>query len=76
RQYFRLFNAKTLLVSQLPGPACEGYLATYAASQWSTPLEWITRALHGLLLALAALGIATWRRWRRPVLIVIVLFFG
>lgn len=76
RQYFRLFNAKTLLVSQLPGPACAGYLGAYAESPLTGPLEWTTRALHGLLLALAAVGIASWRRWRHPLLIVILLFFG
>ncbi len=29
RQYFRLFSAKTPLVSQLPGPACAGHLSVY-----------------------------------------------
>ncbi|MFZ2235644.1 MAG: glycosyltransferase family 39 protein [Dokdonella sp.] len=76
RQYFRLFNAKGLLVSQLPGPACAGYLGAYADSSLAAPLDWVTRALHGLLLTLAAIGIATWRRWRNPLAIGIVLFFG
>ena len=76
RQYFRLFNAKSLLVSQLPGPACDGYLGAYAESSLAAPLDWVTRALHGLLLTLAAIGIATWRRWRDPLVIGIVLFFG
>ena len=76
RQYFRLFNAKSLLVSQLPGPACAGYLGAYADSPLAAPLDWTTRALHGLLLVLASVGIATWRRWRQPLLIVIMLFFG
>ena len=76
RQYFRLFNAKSLLVSQLQGPACAGYLGAYADSRLAAPLDWITRALHGLLLGLAAIGIATWRRWRHPLLIAILLFFG
>lgn len=76
RQYFRLFNAKSLLVSQLPGPACAGYLGAYTDSALATPLEWITRVLHGLLLTLAAVGIASWRRWRNPLVIAIVLFFG
>ena len=65
RQYFRLFSAKTPLLSQLPGRACAGHLSTYR-----TP-PWLTRALtlandgaHALLLAAAAFGIAGWR-WRR-----------
>lgn len=76
KQYFRLFNAKTLLVSQLPGPACAGQLGAYADSALVAPLRWSTQALHGLVLALAALGIASWRRWRQPLAIAIVLFFG
>ncbi|MEO6076446.1 MAG: hypothetical protein ABIP56_06545, partial [Dokdonella sp.] len=76
RQYFRLFNAKSLLVSQLQGPACEGHLGAYADSSLAAPLEWITRVLHGLLLTLAVVGIATWRRWRHPLVIAIMLFFG
>src|SRR5262249_12406530 len=29
KQYFRLFESKTPLLSQLPGPACAGYLSAY-----------------------------------------------
>lgn len=76
RQYFRLFNAKILLVSQLPGPSCAGYLGAYADSSVAAPLDWAARALHGLLLTLAAIGIATWKRWRHPLMIGIVLFLG
>ncbi len=36
RQYFRLFSAKTPLVSQLPGPACAGHLSVYATPPWLT----------------------------------------
>jgi len=36
RQYFRLFSAKTPLVSQLPGPACAGHLSVYSTSAWLT----------------------------------------
>jgi len=63
RQYFRLFSAKTPLVSQLPGPACAGHLSVY-----STP-EWLTRTLTGwndafqiLILGGAAFGLACWRK--------------
>jgi 4-amino-4-deoxy-L-arabinose transferase-like glycosyltransferase len=63
RQYFRLFSAKTPLVSQLPGAACAGHLSVY-----STP-DWLTRTLtlwndtfHALILAAAAFGLACWRR--------------
>lgn len=76
RQYFRLFNAKTLLVSQLPGPACAGQLGAYADSAVATPMRWVTQLFHGLVLALAAFGIACWRRWRDPLLLCIVAFFG
>jgi len=64
RQYFRLFSAKTPLVSQLPGAARAGHLSVYR-----TP-PWLTRSLilandffHALILAAAALGLACWR-WR------------
>ena len=63
RQYFRLFSAKTPLLSQLPGAACAGHLSAYR-----TPL-WLTRTLtvasdlaHALILAAAAFGLARWRR--------------
>ena len=63
RQYFRLFSAKTPLVSQLPGAACAGHLSVYA-----TPVP-LTRTLtlwndafHALTLAAAAFGLACWRR--------------
>jgi hypothetical protein len=63
RQYFRLFSAKTPLVSQLPGPACAGHLSVY-----STP-DWLTRTLTAwndafqiLILGAAAFGLACWRK--------------
>jgi 4-amino-4-deoxy-L-arabinose transferase-like glycosyltransferase len=83
-QYFRLFNAKTLLVSQLPGPACAGRLGAYppgAATPWvaAAAMAW-----HALTLVLAAFGIALWRRWRSAVALLtasfvlyqLVLYFG
>ncbi|WP_440224064.1 ArnT family glycosyltransferase [Dokdonella sp. MW10] len=69
-QYFRLFSAKTLLVSQLPGEACAGRLGAYAAT---TPTPWLSaaaQAAHALTLALAAFGIALWRRWDRAIVLV------
>lgn len=65
RQYFRLFSAKTLLASQLPGPACAGYLSAYRSPPWQTAtLKALNGLMHGLLLAAAAFGLALWR-WRR-----------
>lgn len=76
RQYFRLFSAKTALVSQLPGPACAGHLSVYRSPPWLTrTLTGLNGAFHALLLAAAAFGIACWR-WRPDRrLVVIALFF-
>ena len=63
RQYFRLFSAKTPLVSQLPGPACAGHLSSYRASPAITRTLTIANDLfHALMLAGCAFGIACWRR--------------
>ena len=73
-QYFRLFSAKTLLVSQLPGPACAGRLGAYPVGA-STP--WIAAAAmawHAITLVLAAFGIAFWRRWRHAVALLVASF--
>ncbi len=43
RQYFRLFSAKTPLVSQLPGPACAGHLSVYRASPATAHRHWTFR---------------------------------
>ncbi|MEO7323929.1 MAG: hypothetical protein ABIW82_03790 [Dokdonella sp.] len=84
RQYFRLFSAKTSLVSQLPGAACAGHLSVYRSPEWLTRvLTALNDLMHALLLAGCAFGIAT-RRWRSPtanaqrrrLLAVIVLLFG
>lgn len=76
KQYFRLFNAKTLLVSQLPGAPCAGRLGAYGESPLVAPMQLFTQSMHGILLVLAAFGIAMWRRWRQPLAIAIGLFFG
>jgi len=63
RQYFRLFSAKTPLVSQLPGPACAGRLSAYdVAPPFAKALAAANDAFHALLLGAAAFGIAGWRR--------------
>lgn len=63
RQYFRLFSAKTPLVSQLPGAACAGYLSVYHTSSALTrTLTLGNDAFHVLMLAGCAFGIACWRR--------------
>jgi len=74
RQYFRLFNAKTLLVSQLPGPACAGHLSTYHTAPWLTrTLTWLNHASHALILVAAAFGLACWRRRMGMLHLVVVL---
>lgn len=75
-QYFRLFNAKTLFESQLPGPACAGYLGAYAPNALAGPLRLLGTLAHAATLALAALGIALWARWRRPLALFVAVFFG
>jgi hypothetical protein len=76
KQYFRLFSAKTLLVSQLPGRVCEGRVGAYhlAAGWISEALARLATAWHVLLLVFGALGIATWRRWRHPLVWWMALF--
>lgn len=77
RQYFRLFSAKTPLVSQLPGPACAGHLSVYAtAPPLTRALTWANDAFHALILAAAAFGIAGWRRRPDALLLVVTLFAG
>jgi hypothetical protein len=66
RQYFRLFSAKTPLVSQLPGPACAGHLSMYTSPPWLTRVLTVLNDLfHALMLMTAALGVACWP-WRNP----------
>ncbi len=65
-QYFRLFSAKTLLVSQLPGEACAGRLGAYPPSRLVPWLAATAMAWHALILVLAAFGVALWRDWRHP----------
>lgn len=63
RQYFRLFNAKTPLLSQLPGPACAGHLSVYATPPWLTrTLTAAGDAFHIAMLVGFAFGLACWRR--------------
>lgn len=65
RQYFRLFSAKTPLLSQLPGPACAGYLSVYRSPPWLAQALTISNdAMHALMLGAAAFGLAGWH-WRR-----------
>ncbi len=75
RQYFRLFSAKTPLVSQLPGPACAGHLSSYHSPPWLTRGLIATNDLfHALILAAAAFGIAGWRRRPDRLLALVGLF--
>ncbi len=75
-QYFRLFSAKTLLASQLPGPRCAGYLGAYGPSALTKPLAWLAAASHTALLVLCAFGLAMWRRWQRPFAAFCAIYFG
>lgn len=75
-QYFRLFNAKTLLASQLPGPRCAGYLGAYGPSALVAPLAWLAAVSHSLLLVLCAFGLAMWRRWQRPFAAFCAIYLG
>lgn len=64
RQYFRLFSAKTLLVSQLPGPLCAGQLSFYRTPTWLTGLLIaLNNVFHVLMLAGAGLALFM-LRWR------------
>ncbi|HEY6894117.1 MAG TPA: hypothetical protein VI258_08120, partial [Rhodanobacteraceae bacterium] len=77
RQYFRLFSAKTPLVSQLPGPACAGHLSVYSTSEWLTrTLTLWNDAFHALILAAAALGLACWRRRSDARFMVVALYIA
>lgn len=76
-QYFRLFNAKRTLMSQLPGPACAGYQGAYTLPEhWTLALRELTRLHYLLVLVLAAFGIALWNRRPTRLLWVIAGFFA
>ncbi len=75
-QYFRLFSAKTLLNSQLPGPACAGYLGAYGVSALTPPIGWLAAACHTVLLVLCAFGIVLWRNWRQPFALFCAVYLG
>ena len=78
RQYFRLFNAKTLLLTQLPGAACAGYTGTYRdpAPVLVGGLTAWSHAAHALTLVAFAFGLALWRRWREPLPWLALAFFA
>ncbi|HET6545936.1 MAG TPA: glycosyltransferase family 39 protein [Rhodanobacteraceae bacterium] len=65
-QFFRLFSAKTTLVSQMPGPACAGHIGAYADGPLTGPLIALAWLSHALTLVLSAFGLTCWRRWRQP----------
>lgn len=65
-QYFRLFNVKTLLESQMPGAACSGHLGAYADHPMRPALVASSRIVHSMILVLFAFGVALWQRWRAP----------
>lgn len=67
KQYFRLFESKTPLLTQLPGPACAGYLGAYQGTPHGLALavRWSSHAFHALILAGFAFGLFLRRDWRR-----------
>lgn len=77
RQYFRLFSAKTTLLSQLPGPACAGHTGSYrdVAPALAQAIAAVADALHLITLTGFALGLAFWRRWREPLVGFTAVFF-
>jgi 4-amino-4-deoxy-L-arabinose transferase-like glycosyltransferase len=75
RQYFRLFSAKTPLLSQLPGAACAGHLSVYSSPPWLTrTLTFANDAFHAIILVAAACGLACWRRRPDRLLLIIGVF--
>lgn len=77
RQYFRLFNARTPLVSQLPGEACAGHLSVYRSPPWLTRvLTGLNDLFHALILAGAAFGLACWRRRLGRTEVLVALFLA
>lgn len=76
KQYFRLFESKTLLLSQLPGPACAGYLGAYQETpRWLALLvRWSSHAFQALILAGFAFGLCLLRRWRETGVLLLLAF--
>lgn len=68
KQYFRLFDARHFVVSQLHGEICAGYTSRYRSENPTVnrALAGMMQTWHVALLVLAAFGIAGWRDWRRP----------
>lgn len=78
KQYFRLFSSKTLLLSQLPGPACAGHVGTYrqVPPLLGQSLAVVSDIFHLSILSGFALGLVFWRRWREPLVWWTALFFA
>lgn len=77
RQYFRLFSAKTPLLSQLAGPACAGHLSVYRSPRGvDLTLTLANDLFHALVLVAAAFGIAAWRRRPRAMHLLVALLIG
>ncbi len=77
RQYFRLFSAKTLLLSQFAGPPCAGYLGAYQESPPLVEQAIVLMAVgfHLITLTGFAVGVFLWRRWDSLFAWVVLLFF-
>ncbi len=78
RQYFRLFESKTLLLTQLPGPRCAGYLGSYSPRpSWLVGIvRWSSHLGHALMLVGFAFGLCLRRNWREPWLWILFALLG
>ena len=78
KQYFRLLESKTLLLTQLPGPACAGYLGVYHdVPPWlALTARWSSHLFHALILAGFAFGVCLWRDWRSSAAWLLLAFVG
>ncbi len=78
RQYFRLFESKSLLLTQLPGPACAGYISSYPPTPPTivSVVRWSSHAAHAVMLLGFAFGLCLQRDWRKPWLWILLGLLG
>ncbi len=78
RQYFRLFESKTLLLTQLPGPVCAGYWSSYfpISPVMTSGIRLCLHFFHALTLVGFAFGVCLWRDWRKPWLWLLLALVG
>lgn len=78
RQYFRLFESKTLLLTQLPGQACAGYIGSYPPTSpvVMSVVRWSSHLAHAAMLFGFALGLCLQTDWRKPWLWIVLGLLG